>query len=85
MDAAQKKENTNFSVVYLDRKYHMEPKQMREKIIEAEKNRPEYEKVQAYASAFVAYTLYGWIDAWFQRGMRQSSDEIAEMFKTQGL
>lgn len=47
--------------------------------------KPEYEKVQAYASAFVAYTLYGWIDVWFQRGMHESADEIAEMFKAQGL
>jgi len=47
--------------------------------------KPEYEKVQAYASAFVAYTLYGWIDVWFQRGMRESSDEIAEMFQAHGL
>jgi len=45
--------------------------------------KPEYEKVQAYASAFVTYTLYGWIDVWFQRGMRESADEIAEMFKAQ--
>lgn len=47
--------------------------------------KPEYEKVQAYASAFVAYTLYGWIDVWFQRGMIETSDEMAEMFKAQGL
>lgn len=47
--------------------------------------KPEHEKVQACASAFVAYTLYGWIDVWFQRGMRESADEIAEMFKAQGL
>lgn len=47
--------------------------------------KPEYGKVQAYASAFVAYTLYGWIDVWFQRGMIESSDEMAEMFKAQGL
>lgn len=47
--------------------------------------KPEYEKVQAYASAFVAYTLYGWIEVWFQRGMRESADEIAEMFRAQGL
>lgn len=47
--------------------------------------KPEYEKVQAYASAFVSYTLYGWIDVWFQRGMRESADEIAEMFRAQGL
>ena len=47
--------------------------------------KPEYEKTQAYATAFVAYTLYGWIDVWFQRGMVESADEIAELFKTQGL
>ncbi|MCM1227231.1 MAG: TetR/AcrR family transcriptional regulator [Clostridium sp.] len=47
--------------------------------------KPEYEKVQAYASAFVAYTLYGWIDVWFQRGMQESADEMADMFKAQGL
>lgn len=47
--------------------------------------KPEYEKTQAYATAFVAYTLYGWIDVWFQRGMVESADEIAELFKAQGL
>lgn len=47
--------------------------------------KPEYEKTQAYASAFFTYTLYGWIDVWFQRGMQESSDEIADMFKAQGL
>lgn len=47
--------------------------------------KPEYEKTQAYATAFVAYTLYGWIDVWFQRGMSETSDEIAELFKAQGL
>lgn len=47
--------------------------------------KPEYEKTQAYAAAFVAYTLYGWIDVWFQRGMAEAADEIAELFKVQGL
>lgn len=47
--------------------------------------KPEYEKTQAYATAFVAYTLYGWIDVWFQRGMVESADEIAELFKVQRL
>lgn len=47
--------------------------------------KPEYEAAQAYATAFVAYTLYGWIDVWFQRGMVESSDEIAELFQAQGL
>lgn len=43
------------------------------------------EMLQAYSSSFVAYTLYGWIDTWFQRGMTETSDEIYEMFKAQGL
>lgn len=47
--------------------------------------KPEYEKTQAYATAFVAYTLYGWIDVWFQRGMVESADEIAELFKARRL
>lgn len=46
---------------------------------------PECEKIQAYASTFVSYTLYGWIDVWFKRGMQESADEIAEMFKLQGF
>ena len=47
--------------------------------------KPEYDKVQAYTAAYFAYVLYGWIDVWFQRGMQESSDEIAEMFRTHGL
>ena len=47
--------------------------------------KPEYETTRAYAAAFVAYTLYGWIDVWFQRGMAETADEIAELFKMQGL
>ncbi|MCM1026752.1 MAG: TetR/AcrR family transcriptional regulator [Roseburia sp.] len=47
--------------------------------------KPEDEAVQAYSSAFVAYTLYGWIEVWLQRGMRESADEMAEMFRAQGL
>ena len=46
--------------------------------------KPEYEKAQAYATAFVAYTLYGWIDVWFQRGMVDTADEMADLFKAQG-
>lgn len=47
--------------------------------------KPEHEAIQAYASSFAAYSLYGWIETWFTRGMRESSDEIADMFKRQGL
>lgn len=45
----------------------------------------EHSKEEAYARAYVAYTLYGWIEVWFQRGMQESAEEIASMFKRQGL
>lgn len=47
--------------------------------------KPGYDKITAYSSAFAAYALYGWIDTWFQRGMKESADEIAELFKAQEL
>lgn len=47
--------------------------------------KPEHSKEEAYARAYVAYTLYGWIEVWFQRGMQESAEEIAGMFKGQGL
>lgn len=47
--------------------------------------KPEHSKVEAYARAYVAYSLYGWIEVWFQRGMQESAEEIAGMFKEQGL
>lgn len=47
--------------------------------------KPEHGKVEAYARAYVAYALYGWIELWFQRGMLESAEEIVGMFKEQGL
>lgn len=45
----------------------------------------EHSKAEAYTRAYVAYTLYGWIEVWFQRGMQESAEEIAEMFRAQSL
>ncbi|WP_270847664.1 TetR/AcrR family transcriptional regulator [Ruthenibacterium lactatiformans] len=42
--------------------------------------KPEQSAMEAYACAYVAYTLYGWIEVWFQRGMKESPDEMAAMF-----
>lgn len=42
--------------------------------------RPEREAVQAYASAFAAYSLYGWVEVWFLRGMKESPEEMAALF-----
>jgi len=47
--------------------------------------KPEHSKIAAYSRAFVSYTLYGWIEVWFQRGMLETADEMADMFKSQGL
>lgn len=47
--------------------------------------KPEQCNEEAYARAYAAYALYGWIEVWFQRGMQESAEEIAGMFKGQGL
>ena len=41
---------------------------------------PELEAKAAYASAFAAYSLYGWVEVWFLRGMRESPAEMAALF-----
>lgn len=41
---------------------------------------PEQEAVAAYASAYAAFSLYGWIETWFRRGMRESAKELAALF-----
>ncbi len=40
---------------------------------------PEQEKTAAYASAYAAYSLYGWIEVWFLRGMREPAQELAAL------
>lgn len=47
--------------------------------------KPEHSKIEAYSRVFVAYTLYGWIEVWFMRGMKETAEEIADMFKERGL
>ena len=42
--------------------------------------RPDQEARAAYASAFAAYSLYGWVEVWFLRGMKESAREMAELF-----
>ncbi|RHP34517.1 TetR/AcrR family transcriptional regulator [Lachnotalea sp. AF33-28] len=47
--------------------------------------KPEHSQVEAYSRAYAAYVLYGWIEVWFQRGMQESAEEIAALFKSQGF
>ena len=44
--------------------------------------KPEQPKEVAYSTAFIAYTLYGWIETWFTRGMQESAEEIAALTVT---
>ena len=37
---------------------------------------PEQELAAAYASAYVGFFLYGWIEGWFRRGMRDTAEEL---------
>ena len=37
---------------------------------------PEQEMPAAYSSAYVAFFLYGWIDVWFRRGMKDTPEEL---------
>lgn len=46
--------------------------------------KPESSKAEAYAKAFAAYALYGWIEMWFQRGMQESAEEMRQLFQNQG-
>lgn len=41
---------------------------------------PDSPAIEAYSKAFVTYSLYGWIETWFQRGMKETADEIAGLF-----
>lgn len=47
--------------------------------------KPEHSMPEAYSRAFVAYSLYGWTEVWFLRGMRETAEEITDLFKSQGL
>lgn len=37
---------------------------------------PEQEIVAAYASAYMGFFLYGWIEVWFRRGMKDTTEEL---------
>ena len=47
--------------------------------------KPDLPGGEAYAKAFVAYSLYGWTEVWFQRGMQESPEEMKQLFQSQGL
>lgn len=58
---------------------------LKDVIIEICGPQPDQPKEEAYAKAYFSYALYGWIEVWFQRGMRETAEEIVGMFQSQGL
>lgn len=44
---------------------------------------PDQELVNAYASAYLAFFVYGWIEVWFRRGMKDSAEELAQYLPKQ--
>jgi len=39
---------------------------------------PAQDLVPAYSSAYVAFLLYGWVEVWFRRGMKETVAELAD-------
>ena len=37
---------------------------------------PDQEVIAAYSSAYVGFFLYGWVEVWFRRGMRDTVEEL---------
>lgn len=58
---------------------------LKDVILDTMELKPDLPKAEAYAKAFVAYILYGWIEVWFQRGMQESAEEMKQLFQSQGL
>lgn len=58
---------------------------LKDVILDIMELKPDLPKGEAYAKAFAAYSLYGWIEVWFQRGMQESAEEMKQMFQSQGL
>lgn len=45
--------------------------------------KPELDNISAYATAFVSYGIYGWINEWFTRGMQEPSEMMAALLAAQ--
>lgn len=57
---------------------------LKDVILDIMELKPDSSKAEAYAKAFAAYALYGWVEMWFQRGMQESAEEMRQLFQNQG-
>ena len=47
--------------------------------------KPNYPNEWAYATAFLSYGTYGWIEEWINRGMQESAETMAELLSKNGM
>lgn len=43
---------------------------------------PESTAMEAYMKSYVIYMLYGWVETWLNRGMKESAEDISFIFST---
>ena len=43
--------------------------------------KPDQENIVAYATAYFSYGLYGWLEEWFKRGMKETPKEMAILWE----
>lgn len=48
-------------------------------------NRPVNSNIEAYAAAFVSYGIFGWVEEWIKRGMKESAEEMTALLKSTGF
>lgn len=58
---------------------------LKDVILDIMELKPDLPKSEAYAKAFVAYSFYGWVEVWFERGMQESAQEMKQLFQSQGV
>ncbi|MCI8514398.1 MAG: TetR/AcrR family transcriptional regulator [Lachnospiraceae bacterium] len=54
---------------------------LKDVILDIVELKPDLPKSEVYAKAFVAYSLYGWIEVWFRREMQESAEEMKRLFQ----
>lgn len=43
--------------------------------------KPQQDNAAAYGAAFISYGLYGWLEEWFKRGIKESPAEMAALLE----
>ena len=71
----QLEQHKDFYGLIYKRKQH---EYIKDFILETTRFDPEQDIVPAYSSAYLAFFIYGWIEVWLRRGMKDSAEELAK-------